>query len=99
MNNVLPLITYLTLLTLPGPLQAQSVPFFSAKSLQRGTVIKHSADSRVVGSFDTSTVSKTTEGIIGVQVQLRSFHKASPYEVQCFLSPRTQLKPVTFTTL
>lgn len=92
MNSVLLSASCLTLLTLPGPSQAQSVPFFSAKSLQRGTVIKHSADTRVVGSFDTSTVSKTTEGIIGVQVQLRSFHKASPLEVQCFFVAKDSTK-------
>ncbi len=62
------------------------IPYFTASSLQRGTIISHSSSSRVVGNFDTSTVSRTTEGIIGVKIQLRTFAKLlQPYRCAVLL--------------
>ena len=72
---------------------AQPIPYFSATSIQRGTRISHSSATRIIGTFNTSTVSQTTKGIIGVKVQLRHFGKlTSPYEIQCFFIAKDATK-------
>ena len=76
-----------------APASAQPIPYFTATSVQRGTVVTRSHSARIVANFDTSTSFKATEGIIGVKVELRSFGKLdSPFEIQCFFVAKDSTK-------
>src|SRR6266513_2660708 len=65
--------------------QRPQIPYLTATSLRRGTIISHDQSSRLLGDTRFSHSFTTTDGICAVKIQLRTLgHLTSPYEVQCF---------------
>jgi hypothetical protein len=65
--------------------RAQQVPFLTASTVKGGTVISNEFGARVIGGESYAAHDQSTQGIVMVKVELRTFSKLQvPYHVECF---------------